>query len=262
MPFEPQAAKDLDLSFRFSDLPNYRGDSHWTYLQLEVFHPSQEGRMGYLRVAYISREMGEAINQNRLLYLQLEGHSIYTRNREHALSMAFSDPKTWDNWKHEPRNAARHVMETVMRMSYGKWNESLRDKSTQQLVNYVETHRPQLNEQTQEGVENMFAFAVNKADVDYIYLDETLRGKGFSQYMYEGMARYLDEHLGITLNCSTTQTHEANRCWEKMIEKGMATRDAAGRMFFCQGIRESTLNQRDVLPGPVAIASRKRPGLK
>lgn len=258
MSFEPEITKNMGLSFRFSELPNYRGDSHWIYLQLEMFHPSQESRIGHLRVAYVSKEMGEAINQERLLHVQIKGGSIYRRKRMNLPGMSFSDPESWDSWKEDPRGAARHVMENVMRMSYGQWNEVLRTKNTQELVDYVETHRPYLNQHTQAAIERFFEFAVNKADVDFIEIDKAWRGQGLSQHLYEGMAHYLDERLGITLNSSTTQSPEAKRCWESMLKNDMVDLDIEGRMFFTRGVSESTLAQRDISPGPVTMPKRGR----
>lgn len=253
MSFESQAAQEMGLSFRFSDLPGYRGNSHWTYLQLEAFHPSQEGRIGFLRVAYVSREVGEAINQDRLLYLKTRGHHIYPTPLGTTPEVVFSDPDTWDAWKAQPQYAARHVMESIMKMSYGQWNRELKEKTPEELVAYVEAHRPHLNQGTQGDIEKMFAFAVHKADVDYVLVDPLWRGNGIAEHMYEAMARYLDEHLGITLNCSTCQTQESKRCWEKMREKGRVATDPTGRMFFTDGIRPDTLAQRNVHPLPVPM---------
>ena len=96
MPFEPQAAQDLGISFRFSPLPNYRGDSHWTYLQLESFHPSQEERVGFFRVAYVSPALGQAINRERLLHVNLKGISIYRRKMSGQPGLSYADPDSWE----------------------------------------------------------------------------------------------------------------------------------------------------------------------
>ena len=258
MPFEPHAAQELGISFRFSPLPNYRRGGHWTYLQLEAFHPSQEERIGFLRIAYVSPALGEVINRERLLHADLKGHSIYRRKRPGQAGLSYADPDSWDGWKEDPKQAARYVMESVMNMGYSQWNEALETKSDQELVDYVEAHRPYLNQHTQAAIDRFFEFAVNKADVDFIELGQGWRGQGIAQHLYEGMAHYLDDQLGITLNCSSTQSQEAQRCWERMLKNEMVEMDMNGRMFFVRGVSESTLAGRGVSPDPMPLPKRRR----
>lgn len=260
MPFEPAAALDLGLSFRFSDLPNFRGDSHWDYLHLEVFHPSSTSRLGFLRIAYVPHAMGQAINRERLLLAQIKGHTIYSRARlkRGEEPFFFKDPSTWDNWKKDPEMAARYVMENCLKMGWSQWNSALKERDEAGLVSFVEEHRPYLNEHTQPAVDKLFDFAVNKADVDYIELDSHCRGSGIGRMMYEAMAHYLDENLGITLNASSTQTPEAQRCWQRMKKEGRVEAAEDGRLFFVHGVSQSTLAGRQVRPHPMPLPKRRR----
>ena len=259
MAYETPDAKKHGLEFRFSDLPNYRGDSHWQYLQLDAYHKSEENPIGYLRVAFVSLEMGEGMNRERLLILQTKGHSVYPRpalrGETHTI---FSNKDNWGSWKTEPERAARYVMETVMREPYSEWNRLLGEKNSDELTLYVEKHRPELNLATQEALEKMFSFAVNKADVDFISLNDNWQGRGLAQSFYKAMARYLDDTHGITLNASTTQTESALKCWLRMEQDGLISKADNGRMFVSKDVSERTLERRDIAPEPVAMPPKKR----
>lgn len=251
MPHESGAAIDHGLSFRFHLLPDFRGDSHWTYLQLDAHHPSQEEEMGYLRVAFIPKATAEAMNRERLLLVQSKGHTVYPRPAKRGEDRTlFSDFATHDGWKAQPKNAARYVMENVIRYGWSQWNQQMKELTPEQMVELVETHRPELNAFTQPGIEKMFDFGVNKADVDYVSLDDHWQGRGLAIAMYQGMARYLDEHYGITLNASTTQTPSAQACWERMKAQGLVKASDDGRLFFTHGVSQKTLEGRDVTPEP------------
>ena len=259
MSYENGAAVEHGVTFQFSDLPDFRRPTHWTYLQLDAFHPSSPDPIGYLRVAFIHRDTGQALNQERLLWLQIKGHSIYPFPKSRGETRVdYRDPATWENWKADPDAAARYVLETALREPYSAWNDRLRELDDAGKVALVEEHRPFLNQATQEALEREFAFGVNKADVDYISLEEEWRGKGLAQSLYLAMARYLDQTHGVTLNASTTQTPEAERAWQRMKDKQWVQADTKGRLFFTHDISASTLEQRDVTPFPVAQPQPKR----
>ena len=257
MPFENGEALAHGLTFRFAELPDFRRHDHWTYLQLDAFAPGQEKPVGYLRVAFIPQEVGEAFNQERLLYVETRGHAIYPRPTARSLEERTPFHQTPEDWKREPRRAARYVAESVLRMGYSAWNDLLRQSAEEQIA-FVETHRKALHEHTQGPVEKLFAFGVNKADVDYANLDDDFRGKGIAPSLYQAMALYLDAHYRITLNAATCQTQDATRCWARMQEAGLADVDESGRAFFVNGVREATLEQRDISPTPIAFAKPKR----
>ena len=257
MPFENGEALGHGLTFRFAELPDFRPHDHWTYLQLDAFAPGQVNEVGYLRVAFIPLAVGETFNQERLLYVESRGHSIYPRSRIRSLSERppfYTDP---EGWKQEPQHAARYVAESVMKMRYSDWNDVMRLPAEEQIA-LVEANRKLLHAHTQTDIEKMFAFGVNKADVDYASLNDDFRGKGIAPSLYQAMALHLDEHYGVTLNASTCQTQEAARCWARMKDAGLVDMDENGRAFFVQGVREATLTHRDVTPTPIAFARPKR----
>ena len=259
MSYENGATLEQEVSFRFNYLPDFRRPTHWTYLQLDAFHPSSSEPIGYLRVAFISREAGEALNQERLLWLQIKGHGIYPhpKSRE-EVRVDYHDPATWDNWKKKPDKAARYVLETALREPYTAWNDRLRELNDEAKVALVEQNRRFINQATQEALEREFAFGVNKADVDYISLEYGWQGKGLGQSMYRAMAHFLDVEHGMTLNSSTTQTIEATRVWDRMKAKGMVRADEKGRLFFVEGVSAATVESRDVEPSPVVQPQPKR----
>lgn len=250
--YENGAALEHGVTFRFSELPDFRSPTHWTYLQLDAFHPSSPDPIGYLRVAFIDRATGEAMNQERFLLLQVKGTRCYPMPKQRGeVRVDYRDPTTWENWKKEPDDAARYVLETALREPYSVWNDRLRELDDAGKVALVEQHRGFINQATQEALEREFAFGVNKADVDYISLEEAWQGKGLAQSLYAAMARYLDTQHGVTLNASTTQTPSAERAWQRMKDKGWVEADAKGRLFFTHDVAASTLENRDVLPSPV-----------
>ena len=258
-----RASPPSDLTFRFSDLPDFRGDSYWTYLQLEVFHPSQTEPVGYLRVALVTQAMAERMNQERLLLLQTKGHMIYPRpaaiDEERRV---FRDPTTAASWKNKPESAARYVMETVLHWPYDKWNQALAKSSPDELVALVETNRPWINQATQENLDALFDFALNKADVDYIHLEDSWQGQGIAPTMYQAMSAYLDERFRATLNASTCQTPQALRCWQRMEAQGMVRAAANGRRYVAKGVSAATLEAQswrpEPMPMPVAAPRRRR----
>lgn len=251
-PYENGAALEHGVTFRFSELPDFRSPTHWTYLQLDAFHPSSPDPIGYLRVAFIDRATGEAMNQERFLLLQVKGTRCYPMPKQRGETRVdYHDPSTWDNWKKNPHEAARYVLETALRKPYNVWNDRLRELDDAGKVALVEEHRAFINQATQEALEREFAFGVNKADVDYIHLEDEWHGKGLGQSMYRAMACFLDVEHGVTLNASTTQTIEATRVWDRMKAKGMVRADEKGRLFFVEGVSASTLENRDVAPSPV-----------
>ncbi len=259
MSYENGAALKQGVGFRFNYLPDFRRPTHWTYLQLDALHSSSPEPIGYLRVAFVSQEMGEALNQERLLWLQIQGHGIYPHPQSRdETRVDYHDAATWDSWKRAPNNAARYVLETVIREPYSVWNNRLGELDEAGKVALVEEHRSLLNQATQQALEREFAFAVNKADVDYIFLKEEWRRKGLAQSLYLAMARYLDVEHGMTLNASTTQTAEAERAWQRMKDKGWVDTDAKGRLFFTHGVAATTLEQRDVVPSPVEQPQPRR----
>lgn len=252
MAYENGAASEQGVTFQIQPLPDFRAPTHWTYFQLDAFHPSSPNPIGYLRVAFISRQTGKAMNQERLLLLQIKGHPVYPFPETRALKRVdYQDPATWEGWKKDPKGAARYVMETAMHYSYSAWNRELAERDNQGLIELVEQNRPHLNRATQDQLEQEFAFGVNKADVDYIHLEEDWRSKGLAQAMYAAMVAFLDREHGITLNASTTQTPEAQRAWERMAAKGWVSTDVKGRRFISYGVSASTLENRDVAPTPV-----------
>jgi hypothetical protein len=259
MSYENGAAVEHGVTFQFSDLPDFRQPTHWTYLQLDAFHPSSPDPIGYLRVAFIHRDTGEAMNQERFLLLQVKGTRCYPLPKElDEVRVDFHDPSTWDNWKKKPDEAARYVLETALREPYTAWNDRLRELNDEAKVALVEQNRRFINQATQEALEREFAFGVNKADVDYISLEDGWQGKGLGQSMYRAMAHFLDVEYGMTLNSSTTQTIEATRVWDRMKAKGMVRADEKGRLFFVEGVSAATLESRDVVPSPVVQPQPKR----
>ena len=259
MSYDTKDELEKDLVFSFSTLPTFRGNTHWQYLQLNAHHVSQKDPIGYLRVAFVTKEVGEAMNHERLLFVQTQGNSVYGHSslvgEEENI---YTNARLWDSWKKKPRLAARMVMETVMRVSYSQWNNNLKSMSEGDLIKWVEDHRPHLNEYTQSDLEQMFHFAVNKADVDYISLEDKWLGKGIALSMYQSMASFLDEQLGMTLNASTTQSSSATKCWERLKKQGLITQASDGRMFFTGGISQETLNNRSIVPSPLPHPTTKR----
>ena len=258
MAYENGVAQAKGLTFSFHLMPTFRGTSHWRYLRLDVHHPDEPEAIGYLRVAFIPLSVAEAMNQERLLLVDSRGHSMYPpppKGPALAPRFHYEDPATWEGWKNDPSLAARYVMETVLRWNYSAWNDGLR-LPAEELVALVEAYRSQLNAFTQQQLESMFAFGVNKADVDYALLESPWQGQGIAPSMYRAMAHYLDEHHGITLNASTTQSPQAQRCWQRMKDQGLVAPDEKGRLFFVEGVSSSTLEARQVLPTPVLQPSR------
>lgn len=235
------------LSFRFEPLPGFRGDSHWTYLNLVATDQTTGVEVGYLRVAFVTPEMGEAMNRERLLLLKTQGHSVYPTL---GLDQSPFSPDLRNSWTQAPREAARSILETVLRQPWQVWNDAMGRLSEPEMVALVEAHRPALNAATQDRLDRLFAFAVNKADVDYVWVVEGWQRRGVATALYQAMAEFLDEHHGMTLNASTTQTDAAAACWRKMEEAGQVQRAADGRRFFTAGIRAETLAGRDVAPSP------------
>lgn len=251
MPHNPQDSGGPGLTFRFSPLHDPQADSHWTGVQMAAFHPSQEEPVAVMKAAYVSRAVGGAINRERLLLAHIRGWDTYPQP-----GPDFSNPSSWDEWKRHPLGAARYVAREVM--GQGLADLDLEGKSRQELVDYVEAHRPHLNAHTQNAIERMFDFAVHKANVEPMDLKGRWRAQEIVERLHEAMARHLDEQCAVTLNCSPTASSDTRRHWDTMRKKGMAQMDPDGRMFFVQGVSESTLAGRQVRPDPLPMPPRVR----
>lgn len=251
------------INFRFSWLPDYRGDQHWEYLQLEVFHPSEEERLGFLRVAFVRPSIALGMNEERLLVAQSQGHHIYPRHdiRKGGSSL-FLNPENWKRWQEDPKHAADYVSRDVMHEGYTKGQLRLKESTKEELIAYVEKNRVHLNEHTQEWIDNFYRFAVNKADVDYISLQERWQGNGIATLMYEKMAQYLDQELGMALHASTTQSKEAQKLWQRLENNGWTDKGHKGRLCFVHNVSLNTLQNRDISPptnpSPVSKSSVKK----
>ena len=250
------------IDFRFSMLPQYRGDQHWEYLQVEAFHPQEEERLGFLRVAFVRPETAERFHQERLLVAQSQGNHIYPKHKimEEGTSL-YLDAQNTTRWHDEPKGAADYISRDVMHEGYSKNQQRLKESSKEELIAYVEKNRSFLNEHTQAWIEDFYRFAVNKADVDYVFLQDRAQGYGIATAMYQKMAQYLDQELGMTLNASTTQSKDAERLWSRLEKNGWTEKGHKGRLCFVHQVRAETLLQRDMMPF-VTVEPIKTSGVK
>ena len=190
------------------------GSNRWEYFNIEATHADNEERVGFLKLAILSKDNFEKYFGDILKFAdsakgmrlnvtdEPEVDKAYFKRRGMNVEKQKNDPKTQDGKKEIIRALTWNGSELI---------KTLKDEKevNKQFKNSVDS----LERKIGDSYKMFIDYHLEKPEVHYVSVEDNYKRKGVASMLYDVAVDLVNEN-GYKLFQSTTQTPEAEALWE------------------------------------------------